>query len=288
MGVSPLWGLCNRKMSSDRKYPLRFSEKPIGHPFPQSYLGAPSQTLPSRVDLRHLFKLPVYDQGELGSCTANAICAALQCLLPQTSSFQPSRMFLYANELLQDGDPNMADQGSTLETGCNVLSQLGICSEGLWPYQPSVDFGKCPPPAAYTEALSHKFSQFWHLQPGQYKAVLAQGHPIVIGIMIYPSFETPDCAATGMIPMPQSTESCLGGHAVTVCGYDDSLQCYLLRNSWGAQWGQQGYFWLPYAYLENTSLACDAICILPSLQASRPKEVRVSHRGKSPRLFLEH
>jgi C1A family cysteine protease len=285
MGGLGNWGLCNRKMSSDRKYPLRFSQNPIGHPFPQSYLGAPSQTLPSSVDLRHLFKLPIYDQGELGSCTANAICASLQCILP-SASFSPSRMFLYANELLQDGDLSMADQGSTLETGCNVLSQLGICSEALWPYQPSVDFGKKPPPEAYTEALSHKFSRFLHLQPGQYKAALAAGHPIVIGIMIYPSFEA--ASATGMIPMPPPTESCLGGHAVLVCGYDDSLQRYLLRNSWGAQWGQQGYFWLPYAYLDNAQLARDAICILPSLQARRPKETRVSHRGKAPHLFLEH
>lgn len=264
-----------------RKYPLRFSDKRSGAPLT---LTTPS-TQPSKVDLRHLFKFPVYDQGELGSCTANALCAALQTILP-SQAFQPSRMFLYTNELLLDGDTALVDQGSTLESGCAVLSKFGVCSEDTWPYEPKIDFKK-PSPEAYKEALSHRFFLFRHIAPSQYKAILAQGYVFTIGIMVYPSFETPEVARSGVVPLPKSTESCLGGHAVTVCGYDDSLACYLLRNSWSDRWGQQGYFWLPYEYLENTQLANDAICLLPPRKVlTRTSEVRPSHAG--PRFKLLH
>jgi C1A family cysteine protease len=90
------------------------------------------------------------------------------------------------------------------------------------------------------------------------KKCLLSGFPFVIGICVYDSFESHEVANTGMVPLPKPSETLLGGHAVLCCGYDDVKQCWIMRNSWGVNWGNKGYFYLPYAYLTNPSLASDA------------------------------
>jgi len=87
--------------------------------------------------------------------------------------------------------------------------------------------------------------------------VLASGFPIVFGMTVYDSFLGEAVAASGVVPMPAVTESCQGGHAVLAVGYDDAKDAVLVRNSWGADWGEDGYFWLPYAYITNPDLASD-------------------------------
>jgi C1A family cysteine protease len=90
------------------------------------------------------------------------------------------------------------------------------------------------------------------------KQSLTAGHPFVVGIAVYDSFESDAVALTGIVPMPNTkTESLLGGHAVLVVGYDDAHQWFIVRNSWGTSWGAQGYFYLPYAYLTNSNLSSD-------------------------------
>ena len=89
------------------------------------------------------------------------------------------------------------------------------------------------------------------------KAVLAAGYPFVCGFTVYESFEGDDVAKTGIVPMPGSAEATLGGHAVMAVGYDDASQRFLVRNSWGTDWGMGGYFTIPYAYLTDSNLADD-------------------------------
>ena len=241
-----------------RKYPLKITHAPAKPRF----AVARAATLPPRVDNRARFCLPVYDQGDLGSCTANALCSALQTLLPNPS-FQPSRMFLYENELLLDGEtiPN-DDRGSTMETGQGVLESLGVCSEATWTYDPARHFGTRPPEAAYTEARAHKLLAAEHVDPADFRATLAQGHVLVMGFSVFESFESPEVARTGVVPLPKPGENCLGGHAICVCGYDNATQRYLVRNSWGPHWGQEGYFTVPYAYFENPGLTSAAYVLL--------------------------
>ena len=74
---------------------------------------------------------------------------------------------------------------------------------------------------------------------------------------VYESFESPQVAKTGIVPMPTQDESCLGGHCMAIVGYDNSKKAFKVRNSWGESWGLQGYCWIPYEYLTNVSLASD-------------------------------
>ena len=89
------------------------------------------------------------------------------------------------------------------------------------------------------------------------RSCLSDGCPFIFGFSVYESFESDAVAATGIVPMPGKTETCLGGHAVMAVGYDDSKQWIIVRNSWGPDWGDKGYFYLPYAYITNNNLADD-------------------------------
>lgn len=212
--------------------------------------------LPSLVDLRSKMP-PVYDQGELGSCTANALCAAFQYIVP---TFQGSRLFLYYNERKLENDiPD--DAGAYLQDGIQCLQTFGLCPESEWPYDIS-QFAVKPPQQCYIDALNDKAVEVHNINNdmNSMKHCLHSGFPFVVAIAIYPEFESIDVAITGVVSMPSNEES-LGGHAVLVCGYNDLTQQWIVRNSWGASWGDKGYFYLPYKYLLDSSLATDLWCI---------------------------
>lgn len=217
------------------------------------------EQLPSSVDLRPTCP-PVYDQGHLGSCTANAIAAALefdQMKEQLTPVFAPSRLFIYYNERSLEGTVN-ADSGAMIRDGMKTVGAQGVCSEDEWPYD-ITKFEDKPGDACYQDALQHRAIIYKRLVQdlGQMKGCLASGYPFVFGFTVYQSFESPDVAKTGQAQMPQPGESSLGGHAVMAVGYDDAQQRFIIRNSWGPTWGMSGYFTLPYAYLAQRNLASD-------------------------------
>ena len=209
------------------------------------------------VDLRSKLP-PMWDQGNLGSCTAFALCAAFQYC---DATFAGSKLFQYYNCRMLDasqGDNSVAiDDGTTLRQGVNSLIKYGLCKETSWPYNIS-QFAVKPPSSCYTEALQHQVLQATNVTQteAQMKACLQSGFPFVIGFLVYESFFD---VTDGNIPMPNPmTEGLLGGHAIVVCGYDDNTRRWLCRNSWGTGWGQSGYFTMPYAYFTSRGLASDA------------------------------
>jgi C1A family cysteine protease len=211
-------------------------------------------TLPIIVDLRSKMP-PVYDQGSLGSCTANALCGLIGYEYP---NIQGSRLFLYYNERVIEKDVSV-DAGAYLFDGVLALQKYGICSETSWPYI-IPKFAIKPPDQCYTQALAHKATQVQNIQNTlpQMKAALNAGYPFVVGILVYQSFESQQVAKTGMVPMPNlQRDQVLGGHAVLCVGYNDTKQLWIMRNSWGTLWGDKGYFYLPYAYLTNSSYSSD-------------------------------
>jgi C1A family cysteine protease len=212
------------------------------------------RALPSSVDLRPKMP-PVYDQGQLGSCTANAIGAALE--FHELTQVMPSRLFIYYNERFMEGDVDQ-DAGAQIRDGIKSVSLVGVCPESEWPYEPA-QFATKPPEKCYTDALQAVAVKYARVQPTQFqiKAALAGGHPVVIGFTVYESFEGPEVASTGEMALPQPNEGKLGGHAVLVVGYDDAKGRWIVRNSWGTGWGDGGYFYMPYAYLTTPGLASD-------------------------------
>ena len=243
------------------------------------------QALPPKKDLRTettFLNFPILDQGNLGSCTANCISAAMTFAMlkqgkmnsvqqlgtmgtkppvvnPMESAyFSPSRLFIYYNERVKINTVN-TDSGAVIRDGIKSVNSQGACKETTWPYIIQ-QFTKKPPGEAYKEALNYQAIQYRRLDNhdiNQLKGCLVQGFPFVFGFSVYNSFMTAQVAKTGMMPMPSKSEKMLGGHAVLGVGYDDSKQVFIVRNSWGPNWGDKGYFYMPYKYITNLDLATD-------------------------------
>jgi len=221
--------------------------------------GPLAAQLPASVDLRTKCP-PVLDQGQLGSCTANALANAHlfnQLNQPGGEDLLSSRLFIYWNERNLEGSVD-SDAGAQIRDGIKVLAKLGAPPESLWPYD-IAKFAKKPPAKAYQTALSHQALTYQRVTQSlpQLKGALAMGFPVVFGFTVYESFESQAVAKTGIAPLPGPTERSVGGHAVMAVGYDDSKQVFRVMNSWGREWGQKGFFTLPYAYLTSSELAAD-------------------------------
>jgi C1A family cysteine protease len=224
--------------------------------------AAPPKTLdqlPRRVDLRSECP-PVYNQGALGSCTANAIAAALefdQIKQRQKDVFTPSRLFIYYNERAIEGTVD-SDSGAMIRDGVKSVAKQGACGEKSWPYKIG-SFRSKPSRPCYTEAKRYQALRYMRVTQtlGQLKGCLAAGFPFVFGFAVYQSFESAKVTRTGHAPMPKANEAYLGGHAVLAVGYDELRQWFICRNSWGPKWGMRGYFTLPYPYLVQSSLTRD-------------------------------
>lgn len=204
--------------------------------------------------------MPVYDQGSIGSCTANALCAAFG--YDTADHFRGSRLFLYYNERRMEGTVAQ-DCGAVIANGVRSLQQNGICPESEWPYNPRM-FNVCPPERCYRDARFNRAVEVVGLVEtlASLRACLALDRPFVVGIVIYASFESDEVARTGIVPLPVvSREACLGGHAILIVGYDDHRRVFIARNSWGEDWGDHGHFYLPYEYLLDPELSCDIWCI---------------------------
>lgn len=213
--------------------------------------------IPEAVDLRSLCP-PIYDQGELGSCTANAIVGAYEFdQIKQDeliSNRQPlSRLFLYYNERNMEGTVD-SDAGANIRDGIKSIGIDGLCPEVLWPYDIS-KFAETPVDLCYKQASLNKAILYSAVAPTiqDIQTVLADGYPVVFGFTVYESFESADIAKSGIMPMPKRSERVVGGHAVVAVGYYESPQQLLVRNSWGAEWGMNGYFLMPFGYLHLAS-----------------------------------
>ena len=222
-----------------------------------SAIAAPPKTLPRKVDLSPCCS-PVEDQGQLGSCTANALVGNLEFLYQKAG--QPvldlSRLFIYYNERAMEGTIN-EDAGAAIRDGVKSLVNLGVCSEKKWPYNIG-KFTAKPPVGCYREGKHHQVTSYHRiLTLKEMKQCLAEGYPFVFGFSVYEGFESDAVTRTGKLNLPKPGEKNLGGHAVCAVGYDESTKRFLVRNSWGTDWGLKGYFTMPYDYIANTNLADD-------------------------------
>jgi C1A family cysteine protease len=217
------------------------------------------KAIPPSVDLTAACP-EVYDQGQLGSCTANAIGAAFQfdeMKQQEKDVTVPSRLFIYYGERAMEGTIK-EDSGAQIRDGIKVVAKNGVCPESVWPYIISKFAVK---PDANAVAAARKFKAVTYQRLIQdlntMKGCLADGFPFVFGFTVYESMMTPAVAKSGIVPMPGSQERVLGGHAILAVGYDDKTRLFKFRNSWGTGWGDKGYGYLPYSYLTDTNLASD-------------------------------
>ena len=209
------------------------------------------------VDLRQ-YCSPIEDQGPLGSCTGNAIAGALELLLKRANKQNDlSRLFIYYYERMLMGTINY-DSGAYIRDGIKVTYNYGAPLESLWPYDVK-KFKIRPDSKATQDALKRKVSLYQRVanHMGCLDA-LNNGYPVTIGFNVYSSFESDQTTSTGVMTYPNvRKERLLGGHAVLLVGYDKTRQVYIARNSWGRNWGDCGYFYMPFQVLQDNSMSSD-------------------------------
>jgi C1A family cysteine protease len=224
--------------------------------------GAPGEAFPAVHSFRKLMP-PVWNQMALGACTAFSSLGAFvyerQLQLPDTTEpwFWPSFLQVYYSTRAVENSVAI-DAGAYIRDTCKVLAQCGVAPAQLWPYVES-KFAQKPPKRALLAALDNRVTSYMRVQRNitGIRRVLLGGNAIVFGISVYSSFESDKVARTGMVPMPSDDEELLGGHAVLMVGYDHDRKLIECRNSWGADWGDEGYFWLPYEYVTDPDLSDD-------------------------------
>lgn len=217
---------------------------------------------PESVDLREWCS-PIEDQGALGSCTANAGVGLIEYFQRRAFNqyLDASRLFLY--KVTRDLMGSTGDSGAYLRDTMKAMVLAGVPPERYWPYD-IASFDIEPSAFCYSFASNYKSIVYYRLDPAgsptsdvlsNVRQNLAAGLPSMFGFTVYSTFP-PIGEGTGDIPFPQQGDTVLGGHAVDAVGFDDGKRiggyqgALLIRNSWGTAWGDGGYGWLPYAYVE--------------------------------------
>ena len=216
-----------------------------------------NKTQSNVVDLRQYCSL-IENQGSLGSCTGNAIAGAIELLHKrQNRTLDISRLFIYYYERLFIGTVNY-DSGAYIRDGIKACYTYGAPTENLWPYNIS-KFRSVPSKEALLDAAKRKVTSYQRAI--DFKAVIDainSGYPVTVGFSVYSSFDTNIVARTGIMPYPDTKkEKLLGGHAVLLVGYNKNNNTFIARNSWGTNWGDRGYFYMPFQVIQNTKMSSD-------------------------------
>lgn len=231
----------------------------------KAIMGKYKKTLPSCVDLRAAgFVPPIENQGSEGDCAAHATAGALEflqllqikagsgSLIYDGGPFQRvSRQQLYWGGRLIEGSTGEDSGISDLNDMAIVAKETGVAREAIWPYTPE-DLFNAPPQNVLDDAGLHKLPESYSLSAGyQLRHCLWAGFPFMLGFQVFESFMSEEVAKTGEMPMPMEGEQIVGGHAVLAVGYDDARQSFIIRNSWGGSWGIDGYFHMPYEFIDS-------------------------------------
>ncbi|MBN2193014.1 MAG: hypothetical protein JW751_09380 [Polyangiaceae bacterium] len=210
--------------------------------------------LPAGIDLRRWMS-PVEDAGTLGTATAAALAGAIEYLVFRSTQRHAdvSRLFIYYHQRLLRNRVRQ-DIGGSLRDGIRVLSRLGVPLEIAWPYTMDL-FAVQPPEPVYRVAARHRIIDYSRvpLDAAAVRGCLAGGFPVAIGLAVWASFL--DVGTNGQVPRPSSGERPEGRHALLLVGYSDQHRCFVARNTWGANWGDGGYCYLPYEYALDPNVA---------------------------------
>lgn len=209
------------------------------------------------VDLRR-YASPVEDQRHLGSCTGQATVGAYELMLNKLypdKFVDLSRLFVYFNARLLEGFTT-EDSGAFIRDAVKSLFKFGVCTEFTWPYLIE-KFATVPNSQSYQEARKRMISQYYKLNSlDEILNGLNTERPVVAGMQVFDSFVELENPGIYTVPAPRETENILGGHAITLVGYDTSKEYIIARNSFGESWGDRGYFYIPFNYAKDYFMDC--------------------------------
>jgi C1A family cysteine protease len=221
--------------------------------------------LPQVVDLRNLMP-PMWDQGAIGSCVGHGVAAAHYVAQKRSGTkhlMKPSRLFVYYNGRVLDGTVNQ-DAGTFIRSAMKAVAKQGVADELLWKYVERL-WAKKPSPLAYTNAKIHQavnYNRIDNTNAYAIKAALADCLPVVFGATLYEDFYD---LVNNTVPLPDSTKNTIGGHCMLIVGYSEERAAFLVRNSWGRGWGDDGYHWMPFTYI-TSRLLCDDFWVLQTVE----------------------
>ena len=219
----------------------------------KKYLAGKIKSLPPKVDLRKFMTAVEEQVGS--SCVANALTGAYEYIAKREMQDESdvSRLFVYYNARYLD-DAQDEDGGSFMEFAIKGLQEYGACSETNWPNDEDLILEE-PHEDAYAEAENFKITDSQSLETDLdvWRNALAEGHPIAFALNTFESFDDA-CNNKGRVSMPKKKENIRktdGWHAMLAVGYSDPDKVFIVRNSWGEEWGEKGYCYIPYDYVIN-------------------------------------
>ena len=229
---------------------------------------SPLATIPSSIDLRKEFT-QIKDQGEMGACSAFALVSIFEYILKKNK--QPdidlSELFVYYNAR-KEGGASSVDTGSSLYDIIKTLKKDGVCLEHLFPYNQD-NLSLEPPVEAINDAQMRKVVVAKSVKKNiqDIKSAVSEGYPVAISLKIFDSF----LPRKGFIRIPDENEiqhNPSGNHAMVICGYNDETHFFVVRNSWGRSFGDKGYCYIPYGYIDNEALLNGA-CIITQVSDTK-------------------
>jgi C1A family cysteine protease len=229
------------------KQQIQLSASPIG----ELQKGGPTpRILERKLDYTDLM-LPVRDMGQEGACVGFAVAAALEYQIRKTlrKEVRISPRYIYYFARVQGKEDPHLDRGAVISDALRVVADRGAVPESAWPYKAG-EFGSNPPDLKGAEF--YKIKTYRSLSTlDEIKAALRSYGPVVAGITVYQGFLGPEFRKTGIVPMPEKSESIVGGDAFCIVGYDDDQQMLKFLQQWGPAWGDHGYGYVPYTYMSK-------------------------------------
>lgn len=239
----------------------------IEKPLEEDY--KPKESVPATVDLRRYFT-PVKDQGDLSACSVFALVSIFEYILRKNRKQDSdlSEAFVYYN-VRRMMDKQGVDTGTSMYHVIVSMGVEGICSEYHYPYVDVPDMPE-PPAEAYADAVQRKVVKALNVSKDlkAIKSAVSEGYPVAVSLKVFESFDPID----GFIARPSAEEvesGRSGNHAMVVCGYSDKEKVFIVRNSWGPKFGDEGYCYIPYSYFEDF---LNVACIITAINNS---ELRV-------------
>jgi len=244
-------------------------------PLEQTYEAHDVQT--DSIDLRKLFE-PIRNQGKQGSCSSFAISSVIEVLRHDKKRYSPA--FLYWSSRDAQGTTDK-DSGASLYSVIKSATERGDCTEDKMPYNPDV-FTVAPSESAINNALGCKVLEAKTVEPKlrDIKSALSDGFPVIIASKIFDSFSE---TRSGFVKHPSSEELSNGGrtdghgiHAMVVCGFSDNERILVVRNSWGTDFGDKGYCYIPYSYVQQYFLQA---CIITKVTSSEDSSFDINSKN---------
>lgn len=243
-------------------------------PLDEKYIPDYGNKLKDVVDLREFFS-PVRNQQDLGSCTSFAVTSMYEALMNRGAGgshkhLSPGFLYYYSNIL--KGRPQ---GGSNFHDQLEVLGCQGVCRDELYAYDPN-NPSKEPTSQAKEDAETHRVLKAKQIvvrktpdkgkdlkfNHSQLTNALSEGYPVGISLKIFDNLGKEGPLVEHPKETPNAKEE--GYHAMVIAGYSEENGFYIVRNSWGSDFGDQGYCYVPFSYIDDPDFL-DFACIITEI-----------------------